>query len=126
MGMWKWIESWGGIFRGKILKENSGWFTDNVDDTQIMLTESSVKEIFPLIEQAYKNNKPFRFNIRGNLHATFKRLDGKQLVIRVSGILISKDYDPEKISSAKENYFEIYLNWESLPDDLKEFMKNKE
>jgi hypothetical protein len=123
--MWKRIENWGGVFKGKIMKEKPGWFTDNVDDTQIILNDQAVKELFPLFEQAYKLGKPFRFNIRGNLRLTIKRLNSKQLVIRASGNSVSKDYSPDKINSAKDSYFEIYIDWKTLPSKLKEFMEQE-
>jgi hypothetical protein len=122
---WKYHkESNKGIVSGNI-KEIENWWSNNVDDTQIILTAKTVQEMFEHFKKAYDNNKPFRFNLRGDKRITLKHVSTnfkEQLQIRTYAPHIESNYNPNLINSASGNYFETYLSWNELPDKLKEFI----
>jgi len=121
-------EGIGGIKSGNI-QEFETWLITKLgaDDSQIMLTSKTVQEMFESFKKAKEENKPFRFNLRLEdrkaLLIKTKTGDSEQLQIRFKGDYV-ENYNPNKINSAKQDYFEIYLDWKHLPEKFKKAILN--
>ncbi len=105
------------------LKDNKG-----ADDSQIMLTANEVKEMFESFKSAFDNEKPFRFNLKGDCKATFKRTitnNKERLQVRFMGDYIN-NFDPNKVKNCSKSYFEIYFNWDEIPEKIKKAILNDE